>query len=414
MMDYFGQASETDYFDNKLSKAIKKIKEFSTLNKILKNFDLATKENHYENKLLNLAGAPNNEYDPYLQRIENLLSTLLKKGISDKRNLFFRLRYFGEQHFQKFYEIEFYLGLLDNNHISEDIKYEGKKQKHDFKFDIDGVEFNVELTSLGKGKIEQKINGAFTIAAQEILKNLPDNTWLKVGIISDKLGEIGKGVYPSDISKVIVESFNLIKPFCLVCRNDSLTLEKNVGPANKTLFECKDYFYYKESKKIITELLKSDEGVNYLKSTKIKDIKENPIDSFSVFDGKNRKVEISAGKIMDSSTEVLRKKSLIRQVKDRIRVKIKEGQLKGQINPFIAFHFEDFAFHNYYLPDDSFGQYNLNELSEIVKEVFTETSERELLGVLFYFQKLNKSAFIQNPNIEIDSKIIDKIDLLKK
>ena len=403
-------AFETDYFENKLSRAIKKIKEFQTLSKILNNFDQATKDNHYENTFLNLAGADTTEYDSILKNLNDLINEILTK--KKDNNLINLIRSFGEKHFQKINELEFYIKLKENKCVTN-IGYEEKNQKHDFKFFIDGIEFNVELTSLGKGKIEQKINEAFALSAQAILKDLSNNTLLKIDIITDKLGEIGEGISPSEISKVIIESFNKIKIFCLACRNDSVSLEKNVGSPDKTLWECKNYFYYEESKRRIDELLKSEEGINYLKTIKVKDLIENPIEDIMVFDKEKRRVEIHARKLMPSSTEILRKASLVRQLKQNIRDKIGKGQLKNKINPLIAFHFEDFAFHNYYLSNDSWGQDSLEELKNILKDIFEKINEKELIGILFYFQKINKSAFIENPNIELDEDVRNKIEKLR-
>ncbi|MFH1365037.1 MAG: hypothetical protein ABIH28_00440 [archaeon] len=411
MMDYFGEASETDYFENKLLRAIEKIKEFPTLSKILNKFEQATKTNHYENTFLNLAGADTEEYDSILKSFDCLIEEILSER-SDNKNLINLIKSFGEKHFQKINELEFYIQLKEKESVKE-IKYEGNSQKHDFNFLIDGTEFNVELTSLGKGKIEQRINEAFILAAKEIIKDLPDKTLLKIDIITDKLGEIGESISSEEISQTIVDNFNKIKLFCLVCRNDSVTLEKNIGSKDKTLFECKDYFYYVESKRRISELLKSERGVDYLKNIKVGDIADNPIDHVMIFDWKKRKVEIHAQRLMPSSTEILRKKSLVRQLKELLRGKINKGQLKGKTNPFIALNFEDFAFHNYYLQGDSFGQDSFSELNEIIKEISVETRDEELLGVLFYFKSIKKSAFIKNPNIEIDGDVRNKIEKLR-
>jgi len=408
-MEYFGEASETDYFKEKLCRAQIKIKQFPKLYEILGNFDQATKNNHYENTFLNLAGADTTEYDPILKKFDDLIREILTKRRDN--NLINLIKSFGEKHFQRVNELEFYIQLKEKECVTN-IEYEEKSQKQDFKFCIDGVEFNVELTSLGKSKIEQRINEVFILAAQEIIMGLPSNTLLKIEIITDKLGEIGEGVESIKIAKRIIEYFNKIKIFCLACRNDSLTLEKNMGPRDKTLFECKDYSYYEESKKRINELLKSEEGVGYLKSIKIKDIADNPIDHVMIFDWKSRKVEIHAQRLMPSSTEVLRKSSLIRQLRELLGYKINKRQFQGKINSFMSVHFEDFAFHNYYLPEDSFGQDSLNELNEIAKEIFLKNEEKELLGILFYFQKLNKSAFIENPNIKVDGEIRNKIEKL--
>lgn len=409
-MDYFGEASETDYFNNKLSRARIKIKQFPKLYELLGNFDQATKNNHYGNTFLNLAGADTKEYDSILRKFDDLIREILMKRRDN--NLINLINSFGEKHFQKINELEFFIQLKEKEDVT-DIGYEEKDQKHDFKFCIDGIEFNVELTSLGKSKIEQRINESFILAAQEIIKGIPNNTLLKIEIITDKLGEIGEGAEPIKIAKRIIDYFNKIKIFCLACRNDSITLERNIGPKEKTLFECKDYFYYEESKKRINELLKSEKGVDYLKSIEVKDIADNPIEHVMIFDWKNRKVEIHAQRLMPSSTEVLRKNSLIRQLKELLGYKINKGQFKGKMNSFIAVHFEDFAFHNYYLPGDAFGQDSFNELDEIIKEVFIKKEEKELLGVLFYFQKLNKSAFIKNPNIIVEKYSINKIEKLR-
>ena len=133
-----------------------------------------------------------------------------------------------------------------------------------------------------------------------------------------------------------------------------------------------------------------------------------------IFPAKFGSVGINSQSIWPSTAESLRKDSLIRQLKTRIKEKINSRQLEGKTNPIIAVRFEDFIFMHYSSENDIWWEENFNELKSIVESVFREANNSEILGVLLYENTIKKSRFVKNPNIEVEEGILNKINLLKK
>ncbi|MBU4308789.1 MAG: hypothetical protein KJ566_03265 [Nanoarchaeota archaeon] len=170
--------------------------------------------------------------------------------------------------------------------------------------------------------------------------------------------------------------------------------------------------YYGEFGEGVLSLSKTKEGLNFLQNTKIKEIINSCFAYFWFMDSKSKKVTIHSQCLWPSNSESSRKESLIKQIKRRINQKIKDGQLRGRKNGIIAFNFEDFIFMNYWDKSNICYQQNLDELTDIIQGCFKDKSEEEILGVLIYYDSLKKSAFIQNPLINIDREIISKIESL--
>ena len=133
-----------------------------------------------------------------------------------------------------------------------------------------------------------------------------------------------------------------------------------------------------------------------------------------IFPAKFGSVGINSQSIWQSKAESLRKESLVKQLKRRIKEKINGGQLERKKNPLIAVRFEDFIFMNYSSENDIWWEENFNELKNVVEEMFRETNNLEILGVLLYENTIKKSKFVKNPNLEIGEDILNKIGLLKR
>ncbi len=418
------QQDESTYFEDKLSKARNKLKEFPTILSVVDNFNLANKYNHTENLLLNLLSAsvedifldnkPNERYNQKLKLIDSILNELIKNLSREKRNnLIARLKSFGSNHRELMNEIEFLIELKQNTSLSK-VSYENKiLGNHDFNFYIEGEEFNIEQTCLGKGEIQQIVEEAFNLASKEIIKTIPKKVFLKIDVETDKiLNERNNNV--EEIKIILMKDYENLKGILFVDLNGSCSMEKNIGDSNKFLYEVRNlYEYYDEFGQRLKKMLSSEEGLAYLKSKKIGDVANGSITHFIVGNGKFGSVSIHSQCLWPSRAESLRKESLVSQLKRRIKEKIIGKQLFGKKNPIIAVRFEDFIFMNYSSETDISWQENFNELKNIVDEVFRETHDKEILGILLYEDTIKKSRLIKNPNIKVEEDILNKIDLLK-
>ena len=414
---------ESTYFDEKVERARIKLKEFPALQKVLDNFNLANRENHTENALLNILGMFGSEYSSQdtklkyeyiLREMDNILKDLLKNLSKEKRNnLIKRLNLFGENNFELMNELEFFVELRTNNKLS-DVHYENlNKGNHDFNLKIEGKEFNIEVTSLGKSQIQQIVEEAFNLASKEIFSTIPKKIYLQIEVVTDRIlkEENNKVV---EIKSRIIEDYEKLKDIIWVNEEGLCILGKNLGDPTKSLYEIKDIFeYYQEFGQRLSQLLLNNEGVSFLKKTQIKDITENSIISFIIGSAKFGAVEIHSQCLHPSKSEELRKKSLINQLKRRIKDKIILGQLRGKKNPIIAVRFEDFSFMHYSSDSDIWWEENCRELKEIIESVFKETRDKEILGVLLYENSINQSKFFQNPNMPADENLFKKIEVLK-
>ena len=420
----FRENEQFNYSKETIAKGREKIKEFSTLNFILDNFNKADKQNYNKNHFLMLArdavsnpfigGQPDNNAEAKLKRYEILLNFLIPRLSKDsKEKLISRLKDFGENHFKTILELELLLELIVNKSVS-DVHYENpKKGNHDFCVGMGNAELNIELTSLGEGTIQKILETAFDMASNEIIEHIQEGTLLKLDINTDLiLNQDGKNE-PANIKTVLVQDFLKIKPIVNVIRNDHCILEKNLGDQEKSLYDFKDLFkYYNQFGQRLSKLLETPEGIEFLKKTKNKDIRGIPLSSFIIRDAKTKLVEIHSHSFWPSKAESLRKESILRQFRNRITEKINDGQLKGKINSFIAINFFDVIFHDYSSNTDIFGQENFDELRSVVEEIFNQKEENEIFGVLLYEGTLKKSKFVRNPRIDIPQEILSKINLL--
>jgi len=416
------RSSESTYFSEKLERAKIKLKEFPALLKIV-SFDSANPNNHTENFLLNLMGMfganfyTQDElarYDGFLKRLDGLIENLMSNLSKEKKNnLIKRLNIFEKENFELMNELEFLTELKDNQKISE-ISYENAKMgNHDFNVKIDGEEFNIEVTSLSKSQIQQITEDAFNAASKEIFIAIPKKTYLQIEVTTDRLLKDGEN-NAAEIKNQIMKDYEKLKEVILVNMDGLCIIEKNLGNPNQSLYDIKDLFdYYREFGQRMKKLLSSSNGISYLKLIKIKDIAEGSIVSFIIGSAKFGTVEIHSQCLHPSRSEDLRKKSLINQLKRRIKDKIIHGQLSGKKNPVIAIRFEDFAFMHYSSDADIWWEENGKELKEIVESVFQETQNNEVLGILLYENTIKKSRFFQNPNILINDYIFKKIEALK-
>ena len=416
---------DSPYFEDKLNKARSKLKEFPTIASIIDNFNLANRENHTENLFINLLsasvsdafldGKPNERYNDILRAIEEVLKELLLKLPRDKKkNLVVRLKSFGDKHRETINEIEFLVELKQNANVS-DIEYENESLgNHDFNIKIDYEEFNIEQTCLGKSKIQQIVEEAFSLASKEIIERIPKKILLKIDVDTNKVLKEGENSV-EEVKSIVIKDYNNLENLILIDLNGSCRVNNNIGDHNKSLYDIRDlYDYYDEFGQRLKRLLDDEDGLNYLKNKKVGEIVDCSITHFMIFPAKFGNVGINSQSIWPSKAESLRKESLINQLKRRIKEKINGSQLEEKTNPFIAVRFEDFIFMHYSSEDDIWWEENFNELKDIVESVFRETNNDEILGVLLYENTIKKSRFVKNPNIEVEENILNKINLLKR
>lgn len=418
------ESEQFNYSKETIDKAKEKIKEFPTLNSILNNFSKANKENYKKNHFLILArdalsnpfigNQPDMDAEAELKRYESLLNFLIPRLNKDsKKKLISRLKDFGENHSKTVLELELLSELITKESVFN-VHYENpEKGNHDFCVEMGDTELNIELTSLGEGSIEKILKTAFSMAANEIIEQIPEDTVLRLEVdTSSILNQEGKNE-PIKIKNILVQSFLKIWPIINVIRNNYCIIEKNLGDPEEYLYDFKDsYKYYNEFGDRLSKLLETPEGLEFLKKTKNKDISRIPISNFFIGDAKTKLVEIFPYSFWPSKAGSLRKDSILRQFRNRITEKIQDGQLKGKVNPIIAMNFYDWIFHDYSSNTDIFGQENLNELKDIIEEIFNQEEENEILGILLYEKTLKKSKFIKNPRISISKETILKINSL--
>lgn len=424
-MNFMGSthSPESTYFDEKLERARIKLKEFPALQKVINNFNSANRENHDKNAILNIlsmfdAGFMSQEtisrYDAILKDLDKLLGSLLVILPKEKKNnLITRINLFGKENFELMNELEFYVELNNNKKVSQ-ISYENlKKGNQDFNLNILGEEFNIEVTSLGKGQIQKIVEMAFELASKEIFSKIPKKIYLQIEVVTDGLLNEGKNS-SIEIKNKIMEDYEKMKEIVWINPDGLCIIEKNLGNPSKSLYDIKDMFeYYQEFGQRLSRLASNTSGVSYLKNTKIKDITNSSVYSFIVGGAKFGSVIVQSQCLCPSRSEDLRKKSLVNQLKRRIKDKILSRQLKGKKNPLIALRFEDFSFMHYSSDSDIWWEENAKDLKEIVNSIFTETGDNEILGVLLYEDTLKKSRFFQNPNISVSKDLQDKIEVLK-
>lgn len=412
-----------NYSKDCIDNARNKIKQYPTLDKILDNFKDANNENYNKNYFLLLAksavsnpfinGNPDTRAEAKLEQYENLINSLrIDRELRSK--LFSRMKGFGENHFKIVLELELLLEL-QNNKLVKNIEYENPDiGTHDFQIILDNTEFNLELTALGEGAIQEILQEAFDLATNEIIHRIPKNTLLRLTVDTSSVLDVNGNNDSNVIHNIVKEKFIEIEPLITIIRNDFCIIERNLGGGENSLYELKDFYkHYGKFGERLLKLLETEDGISFLKSTKMKEIKETPFSSFIIGDAKTKLVEIHSESHWTSKAESLRKQSLLRQFRNGIIEKIKKGQLKGKSNPIIVFNFNDVIFHEYTSDNDIFGQELFDELKGILESIFKQEQEKEILGILLYEETLKKSKFVKNPNIDISDNMLSKIELLK-
>lgn len=428
-MIIMGQAFEENkdfqYVQDYISKAQTKLKEFQNLSQVLGKFDDANRSNYNKNYFLLHSrnavsnpfnnGQPDKNSEDKLKVYDVLLKAILPELNGERRSkLISRLKGYGENHFKTIQELEFFLELVKNDAITEITYEDPKKGNHDFSFKFQNEEFNVELTSTGTGMVQAILEDAFNAAANEILTTLEPGTLLKLHADTSMLLDLTGENNPDEIKNILLTNYNKIEKIVKVIKNNFCILGINWSP-EKSLYDLKDYYeHYNELGERLSKLLETDDGISYLKNTKIGDIQDNSISSFMYGEAKSRLVEIHSESKSPSKAEDARKISLLRQLKNRIKEKIEEGQLRDKPNPIIAVYFFDLIFHDYTSDDDLFGKQHFQELKSVIEEVFRATANKEILGVILFERNLKSSKFVQNPNIIINNEILEKIDILTK
>ena len=418
------ETEQFPYFKKFVQNAKRKIKEFPSLHRIVGDFSGVNKENYQKNFILLLAAhavpdpffkrKPDLQSEKELNELEMLLKEIiLTLGKDAKSKVKSRLKGFNENPMQIIHELRLYRELRQNDHVL-DLDYENSEiGNHDFYFKLDGKEFNLELTGLGKGEIEKILERAFKEGAEEILEEIPQYTRLKFYIKTDMLLD-EKGDNDSErIKKEILKHYSSIKPIIHIKRGID-NIEEIPDKPNKSLFDARETLkLFPHNYERILKLFKTDEAIKFLKKTKVSDINQNCISSFIISDAITELVEIDQECVGPATkAEGLRKQSMLRQLKKRIKCKIKEGQLKGKKNPIIAVNFQNVSMHNYSSDQEPFGYKHLKELKDIALDVLIKEKETEILGILFMENSINNSKFLQNLLIDY-SDSLKKIGLLR-
>jgi hypothetical protein len=408
------------YSQEVIQQAQEKIKEFPILYDILRDFSGANQDNYSENYFLMLSAHATS--DPFLKNEPNLQSQAklhnlnvllqlilptLKKDIKTK--ILARLKGFDEEHYKTILELELYIDLIRRD--VSNLEYENPERgTHDFYFIIDNDEFNIELTSLGRGKIQEMLENAFKKTCETILAEMPEKTLLKFHVQTDKLLEESGNNDEGIISTKLYQDFKILEELIYITRNNYCFVETNLGNSEKSLFDCLDIMvYFGEFGERVLKLIQTEEGQEYLEKIKIQDLIRHSFKSFMIYDATTKIVEIDSECSWPSKAESLRKKSMLKQLKNRLSDKLELGQLKNKKNPILALYFRDTIMHDYTSDTDYFGQQNLNELVKIIDNLFEEKKDKEILGVILIEKTLAEAKFIPNKNITINGEVMQKI-----
>jgi len=399
------------YFNEKKKRVIENSKKFPCLAELCLHFNFVDVTNHLNNAFFNLASCGSGE--EILESFEvQVIPKIQKFPRGKKRLIISKLRSTNEQSYKLFTEWMFYLDLLKNKNISS-IEYENSKiGNHDFQIRVKNVLFDIELTSFGKGPLQEKIEEGFRMASEYILERIPNKIVLMIHLDLKKV-PLTKEISLEEIRDFIIKSYNILEPIILIEQN-GLCMIRYLGGPNNVLWDSRDMFeYYQEFGQRLLKLSKTETGKEFLKKTTNKDLIESSFESVIIGPAKYSRVGIHSRCIHPSEAETLRKEALINQLKRNLRQKITKGQLKGKTNPIIALSLDDFSFMDYWNSADYFGNQCFKELEKVIQDVFREEKESEILGVLLFEKELKKSRFVENPNLEIPKKILDKIELLK-
>lgn len=412
-----------EYRKGFLEKGIKKIKEFPTLYSILgkfKNF-LVSKHNH--NIFLNLLASaqhdvfldgPNKRSEETIRKVEDVLTKFkinefkrnVRKAIQRKMQSFDR-----DQNNSVFSELILLHQLMQNKNV-RNIEYANMKDSnHDFRFILNDIEFNLELTVLNESKPAQILRKIFTNVARELISLMPERTILKVEIKTDLLLGPNKNFDEISSTKYLLNEFRKFLPLILVQHGSCIM---HFLDENYPLYEKKDLFqYYEELGERLNLLTKDKKGSSFLKSTKSDEINKSPVSYFIYGPAKYGLVSISSEVIYPSRAEQLRQMSLLNQLNRALEGKLKKNQLKNQTNPIIAIKFQDTVF-NFYTDNDPYSAKAFRILKESIRSTFKESNNSEIIGLLLYEDLIENARFIENPLCKVHKETIKKIRLLTK
>lgn len=412
------RSENNDYRIGFLNDGKQKIFEFPLIKKYVNDFSDFTDEKYNNNVFLNLAvSAKRNENQPnanqwlnYLEEILTLIEVAnlrrsLINGIASKMRSFEH-----EQNYSIYREFLFYHFLRSNSRISS-INYDNfANSTHDFRFNIENVEFNLEFTGLNEGGPDKELSLGFKRVADRLLQKLPENGIIRLSIDSSKLLDGRDRFDKTHFVPLVLDEIDRIFPIITV--KEGWFFFANIGNSSKSLWELKDqYEFYSELGERLEELAKTPDGVDYLKSMKCSFVhNENTLaTSVSFHTGRFRAVEIQTEFSFPSKTQDNRKKYLLGQLSRAIERKINDAQLSGQLNPIICVHFEDTLFKGY--SDGSlFGiDKYLTDLKDTINGVFSRKGDISTLGVLLLETKFEKSIFFRNHNVRIKKNVLGKI-----
>jgi len=404
-------SSREDEFDKEytqkfLNNGRKKIAEYPTLNTLVDNFRQFDQTNYSANPFLNLASVA--EYDVFSNGPDKNANALLgafekiivELKIQDwkaeiRSNFENKIKSFQEGQAESiFTELEFYRQLKLITTVIN-LQYGiFTDSNHDFRFTLNDQEFNAELTEINAGKVEQILKEALNFVAKELNKSIPENMLLKIDIRADEVLDKDGNNTPKKIQETLLPKLLIALPLIKASPERIFFLHPLGGELEKTLYEQLDILqYYPDLKDSLDNLKQTPEGIEYLKTIKIKDLKINPLSSSIYVPGKAKRVEIHTQQMWPSPAESARQQSLIRQICRALKDKLGKNQLAGQPNPLIVIHVTDYLLHE----DIGIGEETLTIIKEKIQRVFKESNNTEILGCLLWIKNIQSAPLIKNP-----------------
>lgn len=397
-----------------LNRAQKQIRKYPTLYSILGKFDKFTSEKYDHNILLNMSSWSYEDKTKLktISKITNSSDSIVKKMLRMNRvietkyylnilkelELLFRsdidLNLFKKERredikakmnsFDKdnnlgiFRELYLYLQLKRNTFVSDIVFDNIPKSNHDFRFKVNGTEFNSEVTSLGVSIVEKNILNSFKTVGDMYIAFIPKGSNIQLDVDIERIKHKTKGFEENHITKVLSDSIKLI-----LSRN---TLSQNLP--NKR----------KEKK--------------YPRNITIKDsLISTPIVGFTDFEAK-KGTKCITFRIVGSEEKRINAK--LHQLKLRVKQKLEFNQLRGQKNPLLILQFTDVFFHRY--SDYNFVNNEfLNKLTPIINQSFSDLKKSsDILGVIFYEDNLKNGIFFGNPDIAIGKRTKSDLNLITR
>jgi len=391
-----------------LSRPMERIKKFALLSKMLKT--QPKMRNYYRNPFFTLAM---NEKCGRLKIYEDLLSKMSKKKMEDIKG---KIRSFEPgQSWPVKIEFDFLYWLRTNNNIAQDkIRYEDfKDSNHDFRFEANSTEFNVELTSLGQSEPSKEIEEALYLIAEKLMDSIScygKGLIIKVNteMLVNEKGRMEKKYIYSYLTEEIEKIYSIIfmktEGFCNI--PEDLEVLKDILWDESSLKAC----YYLENKhwhERLNLFKNTKDGMEYLSNISLPSKLSIKSFDWKKDDRPIKYVILDA----DFDSDDKSREFLLGRLEERIRAKLGEKQLQGQRNPIIAVLFYDFVFHSY--ADNSYPVKTrfLQRIQERIHKVFKGNGNEDIKGILLIEDfKENFMKFIPNPNIKISQKLLNIIE----